>query len=255
MKIDVDGLKINYLESEGAVGSQVPILFVHGWGGSVESLRGLFSTASKYRYKAYLLDLPGFGNSDAPTTTWGVEEYALFLRKFIVALGLHEVIYFGHSFGGGLGAYISAESPDLIKNLILCAAAIRRSPKESKASSTIKKVVPNYEQYKEKARPLRKLYYKIFYPLSDTLKNPKLEESYRKIITQDLTDRLEKINKPTLILWGDQDRYTPVEEAVMINEKISGSKIKIYQGVGHSLPISQPENIFIEIDNFIRQNR
>lgn len=255
MKVEIDGLKINYLESEDVQSNNPPIIFVHGWGGSIESLRALYSVAIKYKYKAYILDLPGFGSSDAPKGIWGVEEYASLLEKFMQKMGLVNAIYFGHSFGGGLGAYIAGSNPDLISRLILCSAAVQREPRESRSSRLVKKVIPNYDDVKEKLRPARKLYYKIFYPLSDTLKNPELENSYRKIITQNLTDKLSLVRQPTLILWGDQDQYTPVADAYMIHEAISGSVLKVYEGIGHALPLKYPEKVFTEVDNFIRSNK
>ena len=51
-----------------------PILLVHGWGGSAESLSPLAKILSTSN-KVILVDLPGFGKSDLPDINWGVEEY------------------------------------------------------------------------------------------------------------------------------------------------------------------------------------
>lgn len=252
MKRKIEDITINYLESQAGNKELPPILFVHGWGGDIESLRGLYSTAVRYRYRAYIIDLPGFGNSDMPRESWGVDQYANIVSRFISDVIKEPVVYFGHSFGGGLGVYLASGSSHYISKLILCSAAVYRSPVESRSSRLVKKVLPGYDRYKERVKPIRRLYYRLFYPLSDTLKKPELESVYRKIITEDLTSKLGKITQPTLILWGDQDRYTSLKDGELIHDTISGSTMKVYEGIGHSLPINQPEKIFADMDNFMQ---
>ena len=67
-----------------------PILLVHGWGGSSESLAPLGKLLSK-KYKVILLDLPGFGKSDLPDSSWGVEEYTNVLVNLLESLKVKKV--------------------------------------------------------------------------------------------------------------------------------------------------------------------
>src|SRR3990167_8239984 len=81
------------------------VLFIHGWGGSRESLRKLAESVSQ-KYKAVLIDLPGFGRSENPDPSWGIDEYTAIVARFLKKQRLSPVYVFGHSFGGTLALYL-----------------------------------------------------------------------------------------------------------------------------------------------------
>ena len=118
MEITISGKSISY----DVIGSGSPILFVHGWGGDKEALRRLAQSLED-RHECYLIDLPGFGESENPPLDWGVEGYASAVRKFILELNISPVGYVGHSFGGAVGVYLSATEKDLIGKLVLVSAS------------------------------------------------------------------------------------------------------------------------------------
>jgi pimeloyl-ACP methyl ester carboxylesterase len=49
------------------------------------------------------------------------------------------------------------------------------------------------------------------------------------------------IKVPTVIIWGDKDEFTPLEDAYFINKQIKNSKLVIIPGAGHDLNRKQPE--------------
>jgi pimeloyl-ACP methyl ester carboxylesterase len=230
-------MKLNYeIRGDGA-----PIILVHGWGGSIESLRALAALLSK-KHKTIILDLPGFGASPKPPLDWGIGEYADSIIELLRSLKVKRINYFGHSFGGSLGIYIAAKNPELISRLILCAPSYKRELKTLKGVSLFKKIIP---------AGLKPFLYHIFLPGSDLGKFPHLEANFRKIVTQDLSPLSQKIKNPTLVLWGDQDSYTPVAGAQVLNAKIKSSKLKIFKGIGHGLPLKYPDLVYKEVDRFI----
>ena len=232
---DVSGKKI-YFER---VGAGPPLLFVHGWGGSSASLLPLARLVSGC--ETIILDLPGFGRSNSPDPSWGVEEYANLVYQFCRQLGLKNATYFGHSFGGSLGIYLAATKPELIKKLILCNSAFRRSPSRRSLFPLFKRIPPQ----------IKRFLYRVLFPNSDSMKYPHLESNFRKIITQDLSCLLPEIKIPTLILWGSADRDTPAPMAYELNEKIAGSVLKIFEGVSHGLPLAYPKLVYREMIKFL----
>lgn len=235
MFLDVSGKKI-YFERRGA---GPPLLFVHGWGGTSMSLLPLARLFTGY--ETIVLDLPGFGKSDLPDPTWGVKEYANIVYQFCLQLGLKNIAYFGHSFGGSLGIYLASTKPELIEKLILCNSAFKRtSPGQSRF--LLMKCLP---------MSMKRFLYRIFFPNSDSMKYPHLETNFRKIIIQDLSHLLPKIKTPTLILWGSADKDTPVPMAHELYEKIAGSTLKIFEGVTHGLPLKYPEFVYKEVMKFL----
>lgn len=247
MFIDINGKKIHYLRE----GRGEPFLLVHGWGGSIKSLYSLFSLASQH-FDCIIIDLPGFGKSDPPDTNWGIKSYSDIVLYMIKKLDLKNLYYFGHSFGGGIGIYLAANNPTIFNNLILSGSAFQRSNIRSEtAISFRKKPLQNIPFYSIWEAPAKKLAYRIFFRNSELYKFPQLESNFRKIITEDLTEYAGKVKTKTLILWGDQDTYTPVEQAYTLHKLIPNSKLKIFEKYRHNLPLKYPELVYKEIKKFI----
>lgn len=218
-----------------------PILLIHGWGGNSKSQEPLAELLSE-KFRVITIDLPGFGSSSNPDPNWGIEEYAGLIIDFICELKLRPVIYFGHSFGGSLGIYLAANHPNYISKLIISGSSYKRNaPTTSKASKVLKWLPPQ----------IKKLIYMIIFPQSDLYKVPELELNFRKIVTQDLTPLLNKIKSPTLILWGDNDNQTPLSNSTELQKSIKKSKLKIFPGIGHGLPLHHPKLVAEEIKKFI----
>lgn len=246
MFIKIDSCKIHYK----VMGQGKPILFVHGWGGTLYSLHNLATYASKH-YQAILVDLPGFGKSSNPPPEWGVEGYAKVIGHFIQQLGLKKPHYVGHSFGGSVGIYIGSHVPQLIDRLVLCNTSYKRENKVSQSAKIIK-MVPKKNIILRMIEPYaKKLYYKLFHKGSDLMKYPHLESNFRKIVTQDLTKDTKKIATPTLILWGEEDTMTPVLWAYELEKNIKSSKLKVFPGVRHNLPLRYPSEVWTEIKPFL----
>ena len=68
-----------------------------------------------------------------------------------------------------------------------------------------------------------------------------MKQTYLNVVTDDVSFNLPFIKVPTIIIWGDKDDSTPIENAHLINEKIKNSKLVIIPGAGHDLNKKQPE--------------
>jgi len=236
----IRGKQIRY----DVIGSGAPILLAHGWGGSSESLLPLGKLLSNQN-KVILVDLPGFGKSEIPEPSWGVEEYSEVLADLLKALKIYKVHYFGHSFGGSLGMYLAACKPNLIQTLTLCDSAYKRSSKRSVLARVLHHLFP------KKNPQLRIFLYKIFFRSSDLAKFPLLEQNFRKILKYDLIDLPKKISCKTLIIWGERDTITPVSWAHELHQNIKDSALKIIPNTRHSLPLRNPEIVADEVLKFI----
>lgn len=247
MYIEVNHKKINY----EMIGTGETIFFVHGWGGTIESLRKISDLASK-NFRTVVLDLPGFGKSDDPDSGWGIEEYGKLLKDFLQKLKIDNIIYFGHSFGGSLGIYLASHYTTSIKKLILCNSAYKRTGKVSKSAKLFNiffRILPLPAGLKLLTK---KVIYKIFFPNSDLMKFPHLEPNFKKIMTQDMTSYLEKIKAPTLILWGKNDQDTPLIYAEELKSKIKNAKLLVFPDANHSLPLKEPKAVYEKIHNFLK---
>lgn len=242
MEISINGKKINYIK-EG-IGPKV--VFVHGWGGSSNSLLELHNLA-KTQFTSVLIDLPGFGMSDMPEETWGTQEYGDLLANFLKALDFKDCIYIGHSFGGALGVYIANKYPEIVSQLVLLAPAFRRVKKEYKQIKS-----PFYKKIKKHLWPLRKIYYKWRYPGSEALLIPKLEENFSRIVSYDLTDYLKNIKQPVLVIWGENDQLTPISHLEFVKKYLPSAQIEIYKNIGHGFPLRESKKTYGSIANFLK---
>src|SRR5690606_16442194 len=96
MQVVVDGLLTQYEQQ----GSKRPvILLVHGWGDRLQTYDTLVGKLAK-SHTIVRLDLPGFGATEPPKTTWGLEDYAEFIAHFLDKLSLKPSAMVGHSNGG-----------------------------------------------------------------------------------------------------------------------------------------------------------
>ena len=62
-----------------------------------------------------------------------------------------------------------------------------------------------------------------------------MKETFKNVISEDLSQFTGFIRTPTVIIWGDKDKSTPVEDAYFMNNKIKNSKLFIINGAGHIL--------------------
>lgn len=243
MKTKIQGKEVNYeFKGEGDA-----MLFVHGWGGDIHSMDGLYEHFSK-SFKCFRLDLPGFGKSENPDPDWGVGEYSEFVKSFIDEIIGSKVIYCGHSFGGSIGIYIASKY-DVFTKMILLAPAFRR---QGEVRTSLTEKLPLYSNVKPLMLPFRKVAYRVLYPESQLLKYPHLEENFKKLVVQTLVPLLKKIDVKTLILWGDKDLFVSVKDGYLLHKNLKNSKLKVYEGVNHNIQAAEVEKVIDDIICFLK---
>jgi pimeloyl-ACP methyl ester carboxylesterase len=222
---EIDGLKIAYSEA----GQGKPLFFWHGWGGSKESWGDLMKELAGLNRKMVAVDFPGFGESDLPSKPWSVNDYYLFVEKFInsgkfdLAEGFDLAV---HSFGGRVALKMQ-ESDGLgekLDHLILIAAAgikprVTLKRKIIQSMAWLGKIVFSMPLLKQLGGVMRKLLYKLVGSRDYLKVEGVMKETFLKVIDEDLRNNLEKINRPTLIIWGDKDSYVPLEDAKLMKRK------------------------------------
>ena len=110
----------------------------------------------------------------------------------------------------------------------------------------------NIKKYKLLKKFLNmKLIYAMFPELIDDWRNRQGSADYRNAspmmkqclvmaVNEDLTDLLPKIKQDTLLIWGDKDTATPIEDAKIMEEKIPNSGLAVLKGAGHFSFLEQP---------------
>jgi len=100
------------------LGRGYPVIFLHSWVGSwrywIPSMQSL-STG----FRAYALDLYGFGDTSKNLRLYSMEKQVLLLTGFLEKMGIKKVTFIGHGLGGAVGLYYTANNPQVVDRLML----------------------------------------------------------------------------------------------------------------------------------------
>jgi pimeloyl-ACP methyl ester carboxylesterase len=251
MYIRIDDVKIHYK----VAGQGEPVVLLHGWGRNAESFAWLVKILES-KFKVYSLDLPGFGLSSQPLDIIGSKEYAKIVANFIDALKIVNPILIGHSFGGKIIINLMADGIVEAKKIVLISSAGVRLKKSFKTSLKIF----YFKCIKYLMYPA--IIKKIFYRQIEVYKKRFGSNDYRnsrglmrailvKIIQEDLTSLLPKINAPVLLLWGDLDKSTPLAAGKIMHHLIPKAELKVFHGSGHFPFMDNYVEFIVELKKFL----
>ncbi len=197
----INDLLINY-ELYGEDNSSV-IVILHGWKCSLADWRNI-STALSKNYKIVLVDLPGFGQSAQPVTTWGTYDYARFVIDFTNSLGIKNFNVIGHSFGGRISILLASKY-DIVENLILVdSAGVNSTSKYKKALVKLYKPLKTFSPKMVKGAVSKHI------GSSDFKTASTMKDIFIKVVNENFETLLPNINCRTLILWGSRDEILNV---------------------------------------------
>lgn len=237
MNVVVNGLMTSYQKA----GKGKTLVFLPGWGDNKATFSGLIGLL-KENYEIYALDLPGFGGSQIPQEIWGLQDYADFVRDWIVKLKIKPVALVGHSYGGAVAIVLASQS-DIPELILLGSAGIRGKNRLRKKALSAAAKAGKVPLYLLPAPSRRRVKEKLYHRLgSDLMLLPHMEQTFRKIINEDVRARAARVNARTLLIYGSGDTSTPVSDGRLLAGLISGSKLEVIEA-GHFLHQEQPEQV------------
>lgn len=241
-KVIVKTLKINYKTFGPKAGR--PFLIFHGWGSKSDRWEKLGELLAVNNIRVVVPDLPGFGKSQEPQFAWNLDNYVEWVHEFSQKVGgLQNSFYLlGHSFGGAVAAKYSIKYAQQVDTLFLFgAAAIRKRSIKKQVLGRISPLVKIFS-FLPFYSLAKRAFYKFVVGGSDYLRvQGVMKETFLKAISEDLSQKLLFIKVPTVIIWGDKDDTTLVEDAYFINKKIENSTLVIIEGGDHDLEQKMPE--------------
>lgn len=258
------GVDIHYIDE----GSGLPILMVHGLGGSHRNFQKL-SHEMKDSFRVIRVDLPGFGLSGFPESGHHyLTMYQDFMTDFINHIGIDSMVLIGNSMGGGISWLTTLNHPDKIKGLVLISAAGYDLQK-------VKKGVVRFARFGiaqklfYKGMPMlftrntiKRVYYNPSLVSKDDLKKTNLmwnkegniHAFFELAHSEDLPDetRIKEIKTPTLILWGANDKLVNVKYADRFKQDIKNSNVVIYDQCGHVPMNEKTLEVKRDIEEFLK---
>ncbi|MGI9027329.1 MAG: alpha/beta fold hydrolase [Candidatus Saccharimonadales bacterium] len=253
MQIVVDKLLANY----STVGNGPrAILFLHGWADNSQSFLQLAQeiVAKDKTYTAVLLDLPGFGSTQAPAQAWDLPDYAHFVAKFLEKAKLQPVVILGHSNGGAIAINGIANGVLQTEKLILIGSAgIRNTSLKKTALRALAKpakLALRAAPASTQKRVKQKLYSAIG---SDYLVAAHMQDTFKHIVAYDVRQEATRITIPVCLIYGADDTATPPEYGKILANNIPGSKLEFIPLAGHFVHHEQLYKVARLCTNFITE--
>ena len=250
--VNVDGLTLHYYE--GGPADAPTLLMIHGFGANRDNWLRFARHFKDYRVIA--LDLPGFGESSKPDIDYDVASQTERVHAFAKTLGLTRLHLIGNSMGGHIAALYAARHPEQALSVALLDNAGVTSPRKSEMFAMIERGEPN-PLVVRRAEDFDALMRFVFVnppPLPESLKRHFAEQSmanqaiYDQIFSQlreryvPLEPELPKIQVPTLLLWGEQDRVLDVSSIEVMKPLLKQPSVVIMPDCGHAPMIERPED-------------
>ncbi len=252
------GHRIHYYVRGPANGE--PIVLIHGLGGRSEDFSNLAPHLERAGYRVYTPDLLGFGQSEEPTNaSYSIDEQAQIVVGFFDSVGLSKPNLGGWSMGGWIAQKVAVDHPDRVKRLILMDSAGLRIAPDWEAGLFTPTTPAELDRLDSLLMPNPPRVPKFV--AQDILR---VSANYAWVTRRALAsmmsardvmdDELPTLRVPTLILWGEQDRITPLREGWALHALIPHSKIVVASGCGHSAPQSCTERLGPEMVRFLHNS-
>lgn len=211
MNIKIDDVNLSY----DIGGNGKTIVLLHGWASSKEVWNNVYNYLLE-NYQVIKIDLLGFGNTKIEKEYY-IDDVVIILHKFLEFLNIENPIVIGHSYGGRIAIrYASLYNIDRL--ILVSTPFLVRKPK-----------------FKEKA-------YKFFKRMHINLKmgsrdyknaSPILRNMLVNAIKTDLKDSAVKLNCPTLLIWGENDKTVEYNDILALNKCVKDSGIVVIKNAGH----------------------
>lgn len=240
LTVEVNGIRWAYREYNGE--SEHVLVIVHGFMGSSYDFHLLNSALIEEQdIRIIAVDLPGFGQSDKTLDyVYTSHNHAIQLGHFLAQLDIHSYTLVGHSMGGDVVIRHTTLYPDQVKRLILIAAAglDGGGAPEALPVAFYDYVFTNYwaQRFGVNTATSVNLTRAQFHPYiiqNAAIPGATIQKFSLDRDTGGNATLLSEINVPTLILYGDEDGWTPPRLGERLNEGINDSIFVLMEGIGH----------------------
>lgn len=232
-----------------------PVVLLHGWGTSSQSLAGL-AAALADSFRVLAVDLPGFGWSQTPPVAWGTADYAGHVQRLTQEVGMAGAALIGHSFGGRIVITLAAKQPAQVSRLVLVASAGIRPRRRVGYYVRVAtaKLARWFFSLPGWGATGRRMISKVQgrFGSRDYRAAGQMRPTLVKVVNEDLTPLLPAIQLPTLILWGDQDQEVPRSAMEIMAARIPRARLVVFEGAGHFPFLDMPDEFCRTVKEFLR---
>ena len=229
----------------------MPLILLHGFGASIGHWRKNMPVFAEAGYRVFALDLLGFGGSDKPALDYSLELWQELAWDFWQDQVKQPAIVIGNSIGGLLALMLLANFPEQMRGGVLlnCAGGLNHRPEELNLPlrlimGAFTQLVSSpqigpflFDRIRQKNR-IRSTLHQVYRnpeavtdELVDLLYQPSCDPGAQKVFASILTapagpapaELLPRIHQPLLVLWGENDPWTPISGAAIYRQPDMGN--------------------------------
>lgn len=271
--IQVHGQTIAYQVS----GKGPALMLLHSGAWSSLEFRAMVKQLEQ-DYTVYAVDLPGFGASDKPQVTYSLSYLTSQMNSFVEEFPEDHFHLIGASIGGSVAVQLAANYPERISSLTLIdpfgfgqdinrVAIIAQVPVLAEAVFYPNRLTFDYvldhgllskdsltTEYRDELFSLSQLPKAGRAKLS-VLRSTITMRGVHPDVTTSLKTAAEQITQPTLILWGENDTYAPVQQHELVQAYIPHAKYISLPKAGHFAHMEVPDDVINHLRTFLHDTR
>ena len=263
--ITIDKTKIY---CEHSLNDKPPIILIHGFLASSYSFTKVIPLIAK-DFSVLAFDLPGFGKSDKSTSFhYSFKGYSNLVVKIMDHFKMNQAYLAGHSMGGQVSLYTAKNYPERVLKLILLnSSGYMKKPVAKLVTASYLPFFPVFAKRYLKRIGVEKTLQSVLY--DDSLINQEMINAYeRPLLARDFyksltrlvrhregdlpAEEVRKIKTPALLLWGKQDRITPLKVGKQLAKDLPNATLKVFDETGHLITEERPKEITQEMKEFIQ---
>ena len=250
------GIRVRYAFKGDPSGT--PMILLHGYGDSWFSFSPILPLLDN-KYRVYILDQRGHGDSDRPSGNYALKQFAEDVLAFMDAVNVKQATVVGHSMGSFVAQHVAATAPERVNKLVLVGSAtkIRNNVVSDlhREISTLTDPVPEKFihdfQTSVAFQPLPQDFLMGVIKESGKLPARVWQEVMAQMLSPEADVQLTKIKAPTLIIWGDKESIFPRSEQDALVAVLKNSLLKVYPDTGHAPNWERPERFAKDLQIFL----
>lgn len=271
--IEVEGINTRYLTA----GEGSPLVLLHGVGTSSGEWSWVMPDLAR-NHRVYAIDLPGYDGSYEPPD-YSPAFTASFVSSFLDAVGVEHAVVVGNSFGGLVALHLALSEPARVSALVLSdsaglgrvvnpvMAAITLPGEGELARALAKTRLGAYQRAVRRALLLFARPWQI--PLKWVKDQYKLAQlpnftdatlaSLRTTVDatgqrEVLLDQLPRLQMPTLVVWGTEDKLIPYSQAKDAIARLQDGSLELISNCGHLPHVEQPKRFVSVLGQFLSEH-
>lgn len=244
--VQAGGVRLHYND----IGAGAAVVCLHG-GGPGASGWSNFSqnvAALSARFRLLLVDMPQFGRSEKVVIREGRLTFVgRVLKDFLDRLAIGKAHFIGNSMGAQTALKFAIDYPDRIDRLVaLGNGAVTQTVLAPRPTEGVKLIQGFYKGAGPTREKLRRLIETLVYD-SSFLTDELLEQRFAAANdpetvalwsknpppNEDIGALLGKVECRTLLIWGIEDRFSPIEGGLALLKRLRDARLHVFAQCGH----------------------